>query len=242
MTTPDISIVIACYKDGPHLEQSLQEIEKVMNQTRYSFEFIIIDDHSPDESASIVVTSAEKRSNARYVLHEKNVGRGGTVCEGMRMALGQFIGFLDIDLEVHCRYIPSMLLALEQGSDGATAYRVYEIRWNLDTFLRHILSVSYRILVRSMLGLPYGDTETGFKFFRREKILPILDKTHSPGWFWDTEVMAQAYHQGLQIAEIPALFIRRWDKESTVRPLRDSITYMRELLRFRRKALKEHSS
>lgn len=235
----DLSLVIACYNDGPHLEQSLQEIERVMGQTRYTYELIIIDDCSPDGSAEVVKRAVEKRAvekraNARMVLHDKNVGRGGTVKEGMKMAQGRFVGFLDIDLEVHCRYIPTMLAALEQGYDGAMAYRIYEIHWNLDTFLRHILSVSYRMLVHSLIHLPYKDTETGYKFFQRDRILPVLDQTHSPGWFWDTEIVAQSHYHGLKIAEIPAVFVRRWDKKSTVRPMRDSLIYMRELLRFRK--------
>ncbi len=235
----DLSLVIACYNDGSYLENSICEIERVLKQIRYSYELILIDDCSPDGSAVQVERAAAGRQHARLVLHSQNVGRGGTVTEGMKLARGTYVGFLDIDLEVHCRYIPSMLLALENGHDGATAYRVYNIGWNLDTYFRNILSVSYRQLVRRILKLPYRDTETGFKFFQREKILPILDKLHSPGWFWDTEIMARCHYHGLSIKEIPALFIRRWDKPSTVQPLRDSLIYVRELSAFRKQLRKE---
>lgn len=231
----DLSLVIACYNDGAHLEASLQEIERALAATQYSYEFILIDDASPDGSANIAEQCADTRKNTQLVLHEANVGRGGTVAEGFRLATGTYVGFLDIDLEVHCRYIPSMLQALEDGCDGATAYRHYEIRWNLDTFFRFILSNSYRALVKSMLGLPYQDTETGYKFFRRERIAPLLDEAQSNGWFWDTEIMALCHKRGLNVREIPALFIRRWDKASTVKPVRDSIDYFRELLRFRKR-------
>ncbi|MDP8242970.1 MAG: glycosyltransferase family 2 protein [Candidatus Hinthialibacter antarcticus] len=235
----DLSLVIACYNDGAHLEASLQEIERTLAAVHYSYELILIDDASPDGSAQTARQSAEQRENVRSVLHETNIGRGGTVAEGFRLSEGTYVGFLDIDLEVHCRYIPSMLQALEDGFDGATAYRHYEIRWNLDTFFRFILSNSYRALVKSMLDLPYQDTETGYKFFRRERILPLLDEAQSNGWFWDTEIMALCHKHGLQLNEIPALFIRRWDKASTVKPVRDSIAYFRELLRFRKRFFQE---
>ncbi|MBN2328153.1 MAG: glycosyltransferase family 2 protein [Candidatus Omnitrophica bacterium] len=231
----DLSLVIACYKDGAYLESSLCEIEKVLEQTRYTYELILIDDCSPDGSARMVEEAAAKRENARCLLHQENVGRGGTVSEGMQMARGRYTGYLDIDLEVHARYIPSMLLALEEGCDGATAHRFYEIRWKPDIFFRHILSMTYRLLVRSLLGLPYIDTETGYKFFVRERIAPILKETHSPGWFWDTEIMAQCHYHGLRIQEIPALFLRRPERTTTVKPFRDSIIYFRELMRFRRR-------
>lgn len=235
----DVSLVIACYKDGAYLETSLREIELVMAQTRYSYELLVIDDCSPDGSAQVVTEAASKRDNARYILHEKNIGRGGTVSEGMRMATGVYVGFLDIDLEVHARYIPSMIAALEDGYDGAIAHRFYEIRVNPDIFFRYILSVSYRRLVRCMLGLPYMDTETGYKFFRRDRILPLLDEIYSPGWFWDTEIMAQCHYRGLRIQEIPALFIRRPERTTTVKPIRDSIVYFRELIHFYRRLRKE---
>ncbi|MBZ0256301.1 glycosyltransferase family 2 protein [bacterium] len=238
----DLSLVIACYNDGAHLEASLQEIERTLAATQYSYEFILIDDASPDASANIAEQCAASRDNIQLVLHETNIGRGGTVAEGFRLATGTYVGFLDIDLEVHCRYIPSMLQALEDGCDGATACRHYEIRWNLDTFFRFILSNSYRALVKSMLGLPYQDTETGYKFFRRERIAPLLDEAQSNGWFWDTEIMALCYKRGLKVREIPALFIRRWDKASTVKPVRDSIDYFRELLRFRKRFFQDRKS
>lgn len=239
MDAIDLTLVIPCYNDGPHLEASLREIERVLSQTRYTYEMILIDDCSPDGSAEKVKEAAARRGNVRAVYHAHNVGRGGTVVEGMKLARGTYVGYLDIDLEVHCRYIPSMLLALEDGCDGATARRHYEIRLSLDTFFRHVLSSGYRRLVRLFLGLPYQDTEAGYKFFRRERILPLLGQTRNTGWFWDTEIMAQCHFHGLRIQEIPVLFLRRWDKKSTVRPLRDSVVYLIELIRFRARLKKE---
>ena len=235
----DLTLVIACYNDGMILEEHLAEIEATLGQTRYTYEFILIDDASPDGSARAVEEAAARRPHACGLLHERNVGRGGTVTEGMKRARGKYVGYLDIDLEVHCRYIPSMLLALDQGYDGATAFRVYRIQMNPNFLFRHLLSMGYRFLVHRLLRLPYRDTETGYKFFRREKIAPLLEKVTSRGWFWDTEIMALSWYHQLQVIEIPALFTRRNAKTSTVKPLRDSWNYMRELIRFRQRIRRE---
>lgn len=229
----DLSLVVPCYRDGAHLEESLREIEATLNQTRYSYEFIIIDDASPDDSAAIAERSAARREHARLIVHQNNVGRGGTVTEGIRLAQGRWVGYLDIDLEVHARYIPAMLRALEEGADVAIGTRIYEIRWNLDTLFRSVLSVGYRWLVRWNLGMSYADTETGCKFFGRERILPLLSEVESQGWFWDTEIMYQCCRHQCLVREIPVLFLRRWDKPSTVKPLRDSWDYLMELRRLR---------
>jgi hypothetical protein len=87
------------------------------------------------------------------------VGRGGTVSDGIRVACGRFVGFIDVDLEVHARYILPCLIALEQGYDVATALRIYKL--HLRSLHRHIMSRGYHALLRWRLGLPLEDTETG---------------------------------------------------------------------------------
>lgn len=235
----DLTLVLPCYNDGELLEASLREIQHTLSQTRYTYEIILIDDCSPDGSAETVRRIAAKHDTIRSICHPTNIGRGGTVVEGMLAADGRVVGFIDVDLEVHCRYIPAMVGSIEQGYDGATAHRIYRLQWVPSMVFRAFLSVAYRKLVRYLLQLPYQDTETGYKFFAKEKIAPILKQCQSQGWFWDTEVMALAHYHGLTITEIPCLFIRRWDKESTVKPIRDSIDYLREILHFRKRAKQE---
>ena len=99
---------------------------------------------------------------------------------------------------------------------------------------RYLMSRGYSFLVRKLLGVSFLDTETGYKFFRRAALLPVLDKIQDPGWFWDTEFMVRAGRHGLRVVEIPGAYVRRWDKASTVRGLRDSVAYFRKLLAFRR--------
>lgn len=162
---------------------------------------------------------------------DRNVGRGGTVSDGILAARGRIVGFIDIDLEVHARHIPTCMLALDSGYDVATALRVYHFHWR--AIDRYAMSRGYRWLMRTLLRVPLEDTETGFKFFRRERILPVLQQTNDRGWFWDTEIMVRAYFAGQRIIEIPAPFVRRFDKRSSLKPVRDTIDYFFKLLRFR---------
>lgn len=88
--------------------------------------------------------------------------------------------------------------------------------------------------MRKLLGVDLNDTETGYKFFRRERILPVLDEIEDQRWFWDTEVMVRSHYKQYQIVEIPCLFLRRFDKKSTVSPLSHIGDYFRKLCRFRK--------
>lgn len=160
--------------------------------------------------------------------------------EGLHLARGRYAGFLDIDLEVHARYLPSMILAMDkEGYDVATAKRVYRVPFRVDDMVRNVLSLGYRQLVRRYLHLPFEDTETGFKFFRREAIVPLLSHVESQGWFWDTEIMAAVYQAKLRVIEIPCLFVRQTIRPSTVRPWRDALGYWRAMRSFKRRMTAE---
>jgi glycosyltransferase involved in cell wall biosynthesis len=244
MSSLDLTLVLACYNEEPHIEDSVAQIVEVLDDTRLSYEIIFVDDCSRDRTRELIDSIIARYPNhaMRRLFHEHNVGRGGTVTDGMRLGQGEVVGFIDIDLEVHARYIPSCVRAIQKGADVATAQRIYKFYWHsLD---RYLMSVGYIWLVQRLLKVPLKDTETGFKFFRRSRILPIFDEIEDTHWFWDTEVMVRSYLRGYRIAEIPTLFLRRFDKRSTVSPIGDTLDYFLKLWRFRKtvKHLRERAA
>jgi len=236
---PYVSVVLACYNEAEHLEHSFREIRETLVQTAWPFEVIFVDDCSRDRTREMLreIVDAHRHLDLKLILHEQNRGRGATVTDGFRAARGTIAGYIDIDLEVHCRYIPSLVRAIEKGADIATVRRIYAFQiLSLD---RYFMSRGYSWLVRHLLGVDFRDTETGFKFLRTQKVRPLLDEIEDGGWFWDTEFMVRAGQRGLRIAEIPGAYVRNESKTSTVRGIRDSARYFAQLLRFRRKLRKE---
>ena len=233
MAEPYLSLVIACYNEQETLLESFAEIRDTLLELRRPFEVIFVDDVSRDRTRELLreIVAQHPELQLKVILHEVNQGRGATVSDGFRAARGQITGYLDVDLEVHCRYIPSLLRAIEKGADIATVRRVYAFQlWSLD---RYVMSRGYSWLVRLLLKTQIRDTETGYKFFRRERLLPVLDATTDPGWFWDTEFMLRAERAGMRIQEIVGAYVRRGDKTSTLHGIRDSLKYFQRLLRFR---------
>jgi glycosyltransferase involved in cell wall biosynthesis len=233
-------VVLACYNEAEHIERSFAEIRDTLTQTGWPFEILLVDDVSRDATREILrrIVESHRDLDLKLILHDRNKGRGATVTDGFRASRGTVAGYLDVDLEVHCRYIPSLVRAIESGADIATVQRIYAFQ--LGSLDRYFMSRGYSFLVRHLLGVPFRDTETGYKFFRRETVLPLLDEIEDAGWFWDTEFMARAARHRLTVEEVPGAYIRRTDKTSTVRGLSDSARYFRQLLRFR-KTLKERS-
>jgi len=232
---PEVSIVIACYNEAPHLAASVAEIVGTMDDLRRPYEIIFVDDCSTDDTRRVIqeVVAAHPGVQTQVILHEKNKGRGGTVTDGFHASRGSITGYLDIDLEVHSRYIPSLVRAIEQGADVAVVRRIYAFQ--LASLDRYFMSRGYSWLVRHLLDVSLNDTESGYKFFRRETLLPVLDRIEDAGWFWDTEFMVRAERAGLRIAEVPGAYLRRYDKQSTVKGMRDSVQFFGRLLRFRRR-------
>lgn len=229
-----ISLILACYNDELSIIASTKKIIAILDITKYDYELIFIDDASHDKSKKEIerVKNLFPQKKIKVIFHENNVGRGGTVKEGILAAEGDIVGFVDIDLEVSENYLPAFALAIDSGADVAIGSRVYKI--HLSTFHRHLGSVVYPILVKKLLSLPMKDTETGYKFFNRRRILSIVNKTMNTGWFWDTEIIANAFFSGLRIKEIPVLFIRRPEKKSSVRFFRDSLNQFIKLMQFKK--------
>lgn len=237
-TQPQLSVVLACYNEAAILFSCFAEIRETLESFRLPYEVLFVDDTSRDGTQGMMRSLLERHAGGslKALFHERNLGRGATVSDGFRAARGELVGYLDLDLEVHCRYIPSLVSALQKGADVATVRRIYAFQpASID---RYLMSRGYSFLVRRLLGTRLHDTESGYKFFRRESLLPLLDEIRDPGWFWDTEIMIRAERRGLRIVEIPGAYVRRYDKSSTVRGLRDSVRYLRQLLEFRRELRK----
>ncbi len=209
---PYLSLVIACYNEAGHIRASFAEIRDTLEQAGWPFEVVFVDDRSRDGTPEILdeIVAANPGLALRVIRHESNRGRGATVSDGFRAARGEIAGYLDVDLEVHCRYVPSLVRAIERGADVATLRRVYALQ--LRSLDRYFMSRGYSFLVRH-----------------------LLDEIEDGGWFWDTEFMVRAARRGLKVVEVPGAYIRREDKASTVRGVRDSIRYFLALLRFRRR-------
>ena len=231
MSKPYFSLILALYNEGPTLEESFRVIYKTLKEYKKNWEVILVEDKSSDDTLKEVERLLPHLKNTRLIRHKQNEGRGKTISDGIKAAKGKYLGFLDVDLEVSSDYIPLFIKELEDGADFVIGNRFYEN--NIAAITRVLSSKGYKFIVRKLLHLPIDDTEAGYKFFNREKILPILSKVTNKGWFWDTEICARSYWGGLKISQLPVLFIRRPEKKSSVRLIPDTLTYLKNIYNFR---------
>ncbi len=229
----DLSLVLPLYNEGDVLLENLSMILMTLRRSRLSFEMLLIDDGSIDQTPRRAASFAGEHPDViTFVQHPKNLGRGATVNDGIRRARGTIVGFIDVDCETSPLYILDLVPRILDGScDVITGHRYYP--FTISAVTRVIASVTYRKLEALLLGTKFSDSQTGYKFFRRSTVLPLLDETRHPGWFWDTEIMAVCAAAKLRIAERPVLFLRDRRKRSTVRLIHDSLDMLQALLRYR---------
>ena len=237
---PDLSLVITTYKETSVLEGSLPRIAAALRALGRRVELVFVDDGSGDGTAEWVEAQARGLADLapRVLRHPTNRGRGAALRTGFEAARGRYCGYLDLDLEVDVGYVAPTLALLDAGADVVVGVRTYvKTRPGFD--VRTFLSVGYRHLSRTVLRHRLRDTETGFKFFRRDRLLPLLPHIEEGGWFFDTEVMIVHAMAGRRVGELPVEFHRRHDKVSTVKVARDVRRYLAALGRFvvRRPAL-----
>ena len=231
MSTFELSIIIPCYNEGLTFEKSIQKIVSEIKKLKKTWEIIFVEDKSLDNTKVVVAGFTKKIKNCRAIYHSRNQGRGKSAADGIRAANGKICGYLDVDLEVSEKYISLFIKEVEGGADLVVGKRFYEGGFN--NLTRFVFSKAYALALKSILKLPIDDTEAGYKFFNRKKISPILPKIKSKHWFWDTEICAKAYWEGLKISQVPVLFKRRVDKKTTVRLLPDTIDYIKNLIRLK---------
>jgi len=230
----DVSIVIPCYMEEGHIFENVKEIYKVMQGTDYKFELIFVDDASTDETRATILRIANEFPDVKYLFHEKNVGKGGAIADGVKIAKGKFIGHLDIDLEVSAEYLPEVLLEMENGNDVVLVKRKVRLSMNPEYILRDITGIIYRFLVKKILRIPSIDVQSGCKFFKRDVLLLLLTSIKSNGFFFDTEIIVAACYRNLIIKQVVGFYIRSKKKKSTVKLFRHGFKMLSELIRFRK--------
>lgn len=228
-----LSLVITTFRETDVLAGSLPRIAAALRALGRPSELVFVDDGSGDGTADWVEAQCPAYADLapRVLRHPLNRGRGAALRTGFEACRGAYCGYLDLDLEVDVAYVAPTLAYLDAGADVVIGVRTY-VKGRKGFDMRTFLSVGYRHLSRTVLRHRLSDTETGFKFFRRAALLPLLPHIEEGGWFFDTEVMMVSWLAKRRIAELPVEFHRRNDKPSTVKVARDVRRYLVALARF----------
>lgn len=201
----ELTVILPCYNEEVILEKNVKEIISRLKPTQIKFEVIIAEDGSKDRTEKIGKELSKKYKEVTFLHSKKRLGRGLAVSNAIKISKGKITGFIDTDLQTPPKYIIRCYNQVRKGYDAVEVIRRNKIK--PCSSLRFFLSNVYRYLFKKMFNLGLEDTLAGCKFFRKQKILPVLDKIKDNHWFWDTEIMVLAFYEGLKTKEIPSEFL-----------------------------------
>lgn len=228
-----ISIVVPAYNEQQRLPESVRKILAWMRANPPVRELVIVDDGSSDETPSIARRFAAGDGRVRVVSYWPNAGKGYAIRRGVLEAShGCAVLVTDVDLSTPIEEIPALVRALGAhdvviGSRALALSRIgaqqgLHRRWMGKTFNR---------IMRSITGIPFPDTQCGFKLFSADAAKRVFAEATIDRFAYDVEALLIADRLGFSIGEIPV----RWDNspDSRVRIVRDSVRMLLDVLRAR---------
>jgi dolichyl-phosphate beta-glucosyltransferase len=163
-----------------------------------------------------------------------NCGKGKSIRDGVERANGDVIFFADADDSTPITDADKLLEAIESGADIAIGSRWMDrdLQVHPQPWYRRLNGRLYNLMMRSILGLDYRDTQNGFKAYTRSAAKTIFPLQRIGGWGFDAEVLFLARKFGFSVREVPVEYVY-YAEGSKIRPYRDGARMLGELFKVR---------
>jgi dolichyl-phosphate beta-glucosyltransferase len=237
--TASLSIVVPAYNEGARLGKSLRAIVKYLNEFGPQSELIVVDDGSTDDTADRARAELAGANNVHtsVISYKSNLGKGRAVRLGLLASRSEVTLFSDADLSTPITETPKLVEPILRGEcDLAFGSRALD---------RSLIGVHqswgreqggriFNLAVRLATGLPFWDTQCGFKAFRMNVCRPIIAGATIDRFGFDVELLYVAKSAGLRLKEVPV----RWDhaEGSKISFAGDSLKMLSEVGRIRQQA------
>ncbi len=230
---PTYSIVIPAYNESARIRASLDRVIAFANQRQWNAEILVVNDGSTDNTAQIIEDCSARHPIVRLLPNPGNRGKGYSVRNGMLHATGEILLFTDADLSSPIEEADKLFAALNKGVDVAFGSRWLraELQTQRQSLHRQLFGRIFNLALRIFLGLPYRDTQCGFKAFTRRAADAIFPLQRIERWGFDPELLFLARKFGMKIEEVPVHWAHA--EGTRINPLRDGTRMFVEMLRIR---------
>ena len=229
MSHPRLSIVIPAYNESARIEATLERVMSCVQSEGWDAEVLVIDDGSKDDTSTIVERWMDCYPRLHLVKNPGNRGKGYSVRNGLLQAAGDVVMFTDADLSSPMVEATRLMAALEAGADVAIGSRwLDQSRQTIHQPLyRQFFGRCFNAITRGVMGLPFKDTQCGFKAFRREAAQVIFRLQRIERWGFDPEILFIARRLKYSIKEVPVTWGH--DERSRMSYLKDGMKMLEEM-------------
>jgi glycosyltransferase involved in cell wall biosynthesis len=233
---PPISVVIPAFNEAVRIGDTLAVTTSYLEKESPTSEVIVVNDGSLDSTGEVIRKVSAVPSSVAVKLLENfpNRGKGAAVRTGLSSATKPIGVFFDADLSTPIDELPKIVEPIARGEvDIAFGSRALDRKLigNRQPWRREQGGRVFNLVVRVATGLPFWDTQCGFKAFRMEACRPIIETARIIGFGFDVELLLLAQRAGLRLREIPV----RWNHHegSKIRFVHDSMRMLREVVSLR---------
>jgi dolichyl-phosphate beta-glucosyltransferase len=232
---PPFSVAIPCFNEVARIGATIRATLDYLEENSPQSELIVVNDGSTDATPVVAREAlAGAKIDNRLLENLPNRGKGAAVRMGLLAARKPIGLFFDADLSTPLAETPKVIEPIVNGNvDVAFGSRALDRRLigQHQPWRREQAGRVFNLLVRLATGLPFWDTQCGFKAFRLDACRPILEAARIEGFAFDVELLYLAHRAGLRLREIPV----RWNhaEGSKVAFVKDSLRMLREVIALR---------
>jgi glycosyltransferase involved in cell wall biosynthesis len=199
-----ISVIVPAFNEEEIIEASLREIVRTFDEFGCDYEVVLMDDGSNDSTLKKGLKMAEKFPRIKVKRNMENFGKGRAIKKAFRYCDGQYIVFLDADLDLHPGQAQTLfdIMRLDEADVviGSKMHPNSQVNY---PYHRRFISLIYYWIIKVMFDLPVHDTQTGLKLFKREVLEKVFPRMLVKKFAFDLEILAIAKHFGYKFAEAP---------------------------------------
>jgi putative flippase GtrA len=203
-TSTVVEIVIPVHNEQAVLESSVRRLHRYLHDRfPLSWTLTIADNASVDQTWGIACRLADELDGVRAV-HMMEKGRGRALRTAWSTSTAAVVAYMDVDLSTDLDALLPLVAPLLSGhSDVAIGSRLAPGARVVRGPKREVISRGYNLILKAILHNGFSDAQCGFKAARRDVAHALLPLVEDDGWFFDTELLVLAEHNGLRIHEVP---------------------------------------
>ena len=228
----NVDIVVPVRNEERDLGPSVRRlVDYLRNSFPFSARITIADNGSTDGTWAIASLLESNFPEVRAVRMELP-GRGRALREIWSRSEADVLAYMDVDLSTDLNALLPLVAPLLSGhSDLAIGTRLARGSRVIRGPKRELISRSYNLLLRTLMGARFSDAQCGFKAIRADKARLLLPLTRDTGWFFDSELLVLAERAGLRIHEVPVDWVD--DPDSRVKVVATALADLRGIARMR---------